>query len=485
MARLTVVLAVASLVRAAAAQPPPSPETPAPAVEPGPSDAPATDAALETARPPIVSPEGADAVGRDQDRMRVEGTSSLPEGFTPAGVVGGNEGAVIQGPAPSRLPEGALGDGPVPIGAGVATAALAGMDLSAHGFVQAELQFSFFDNDTYDTTFLPRELELDVSATYLEVARIQIDLNLLTSPEPQRLSDQADLTSAVLFDALVEQAFAEWRKWGVTLRAGKMNIPFGSEPIDARDRVSLSRSTLTQLAAPSLLTGALLSYAARPALDLTLALVNGWDVTVDGNRVARDGNRSKTLVGAVPHRFGALGDGRWLYTGNLATVLGAEQRGINDLKWILDYSGTLRLGEPWALSVELLYGEEQGEGYNRRGFIDGTRAAQWWGGMLTLSYTGCPRASGLLEKLKGDLRIEYLHDNDLSLGLPHVSRMTTLLGTALTARYELVRGIDAALAYEVDLERGDVKGLSSRRNVSNIFAWYATQELVFGLVAAF
>ena len=36
-----------------------------------------------------------------------------------------------------------------------------------------------------------------------------------------------------------------------------------------------------------------------------------------------------------------------------------------------------------ALSLEALYGQEEGAGYNDEHVVDGTASAQWWGGMVT------------------------------------------------------------------------------------------------------
>ena len=63
--------------------------------------------------------------------------------------------------------------------------------------------------------------------------------------------------------------------------------------------------------------------------------------------------------------------------------------------------------------------------------------------------------------------------------------MTTLLGVTATARYELCTGIDDAIEYRVDFERADVKGVSVRRDVGNIFEWFITQEVVVGLLGYF
>ena len=105
--------------------------------------------------------------------------------------------------------------------------------------------------------------------------------------------------------------------------------------------------------------------------------------------------------------------------------------------------------------------------------------------MMLAIWDGSGHPKSAVEKLKAELRIEYVHDHDLLLGLPHFPRLTTLLGMALAGRYELVEGVDAVFEYHVDFERGDVKGVSVQRNVGNIFDWFVTQEVIVGLLGYF
>ncbi len=443
------------------------------------ADAPATDAGLEQVKPPVL-PGGPDDLGRDKDPMVVDGDAGgMPAGFSPAGLIGGSADAVVQGGPSAPLPDGA-----VPVAGGADARLLGQLELALHGVVQAELYTAISDAGSYDTTFLPRELELDLVAGYGDQLAVRLDLNLLVSPLPQRLSFQADLTEEALFDALAEQAYVEWRRWGLTARVGKMNAPFGSEPIDAADRLTLGRSWLSQKAAPTLLTGVMAGYEVWPALSGFVLVANGWDRTLDGN-LSFDGNRSKTLAGGLVHRLGQRADGSWLFEGTLAGTLGPEQRGVNDLRLMVDYSGTLAPIAGLTLALELLYAVEQGEGYNRQRLIDGKHAARWWAGMLTTSYDATATGVDALRGLRAAWRLELVHDDDLFLGLPHVPRMTTLLGSTLALRYALARAVDLALEHRADFERGDVAGLSTRRNVGNPFSWFVTQELRLGLVGQF
>ncbi|OGQ82655.1 MAG: hypothetical protein A2289_22375 [Deltaproteobacteria bacterium RIFOXYA12_FULL_58_15] len=432
-----------------------------------------------SAKPPVVEPGDDDAASRDP--MVVDANANATPGFGAAGIVGGSDAAVIQGPAPSPFPEGMLPTGePVPISGGAvlpAELATDKIDVDISGFVQAEMVIGYLDNGQYDLTFLPRELELDFEARHGDWGLLRIDLNLQSSPHSQTIAYSSDVTYVDLLDALVEQAYVEWSRSGFTLRGGKMNVPFGSEPLDVIDRVGLSRSTLSRNATPDWLAGFYVGYNIHEYADAYLIAVNGWDLTVDNNP-------SITFGGGIPHRFGKH-DGMWLYEGNLSTLVGVEQKGINNLRMLIDYSASLHLIEELRAALELIYGEEQGLGFNKQKAIDGETTAQWWGGMFTVAFEGSDSRNCWLADFAAELRVEYLHDHDLILDLPHLPRMTTLLGVATVARYRLAEGVDVAIEHKVDFERGDVKGVSVQRNFSSPFEWFVTQEIVLGLVGYF
>ncbi|MEE8409974.1 MAG: outer membrane beta-barrel protein, partial [Myxococcota bacterium] len=237
---------------------------------------------------------------------------------------------------------------------------------------------------------------------------------------------------------------------------------------------------------PDLLTGFYGSYDVMPEVGVYLIAVNGWDLTVDGNR-------SKTLGGGVPHRFMPLPDGGWLYEGDISFIAGAERPGINDLRWLVDYSAKVRVLDDLQVALELVYGQEDGAGYNKQGMQDGVHAADWYGGMLTTTYRAPDEAPAWLNGWAGALRFEYVRDRDLAISLPQPVGVepdqTTLFGTALTLRYELVHGIVAVAEYKTDFERADVEGFPVLRYYPdepyNIFKWFITREVIVGLVGSF
>ncbi len=431
------------------------------------------------ASPPVVKPEEPDPMSRDQDRMRTDASAGGREGFGDPSAVGGNPDAVIKGNE-ARLPEGTA----VPIRGGMHLPAGMAPAMEAHGFVHTELLLTVPDGPGYRLTFLPREVELDVLARPADLVLVRLDINYQTQPEPLVFSS---LLEQDAFELLVEQAFAQWEHGVATLRAGKFNVPFGTEALDAVDRVPLTRSSVAELAKPDLLTGLTLDIGKGGGLSGYVLGANGWDLSVDTNR-------SKTFGGGVRYRLGEAPEGAWFYEGNLSALLGVEKVGINHVRGLIDYSGKLRPLAWLALSLELVYGWEEGEGYTKQ--VPRTKAKDlgrelagvWYGGHLGLTYEG-GLGPASLQPLVAELRLEYLRDPDLTdvvLQLPHDEPgMTTLVGAALAVRYRLARGFEVAAEYRADFERGDVENVSVKRNYSNLLQWFITQEVLVGVVGSF
>lgn len=435
---------------------------------------PPTDIGLETTAP-MVAPNEDDPASKDPIDTSAD-AGQLPAGHADTGIVGGHRDSVIQGGG-AVIPDSA-GE-PVPIGGGAAARDVPGVEIAWHGFALAEGMVVVFDNDEYEATFLAREVELDLEARHDTGALVRLDFNVAASPEGNSFSI---FGAGDLLDGLVEQAYVEWAPGKLAVRGGKFNAPFGVEPLDPHERLCVSRSTVSRLVTPDLLTGVYASYAIMPMLDGYVLAVNGWDLSVDRNR-------SKTIGGGLPHRFGTLANGDTLYEGNLSFIFGAERVGINDLRWVLDYSAKLNFPGGVGVAVEIARGQEDGEGYSRRGVKDGTHAADWWGGTLTADYDGSETGSEILQAVTAALRIEYVHDHDLAIGLPNrpnLPNMTTLFGVAPAVRYQLSPELQVVAEYKVDFERGDVENVSVQRDASNNpFDWFITQEIVLGLLGRF
>lgn len=420
--------------------------------------------------PSTPSESAQDPLWRSSDPSVVQPQDSL---FEDAMGVTGNEDAVVQ-PGHTPPPEG------VPVQASAVEAPpirkAEHLDLRASGFAHADLQFLVFDGGDYTATFRPREVELDLEAGVAKGARVRLDFNVEASMGFGSPLDR-------LVDSLVEQAFVEWSPWLLTLAAGKMDSPIGLEPLDPVDRVATSTSWTSRLATPASLTGALLQANVIDEAGLFLLASNGWDK-------ATDNNRSKTFGVGIPHRVWKV-DGGWFYEGTVGFIIGPERSFNNDQRWLVDYSGRVRLVSGLTLLLEGLYGEEGGLGHDARtGALDTEQAAKWYGGIVGMEVDAGALSGSSVDGLLAGLRVEYLHDHDLLLGLPTeraLPPLTTLLGFTATVRYQLLDGIDVALEYRGEFQRGDVPNLSVHRNKSftSLAHWFVTQEITATVIGRF
>jgi hypothetical protein len=329
-----------------------------------------------------------------------------------------------------------------------------GVDIEAGGYLLADFVWSRDDGGTDTTTFSPRQIELDVDVAYADVGRLHTELNLFIDT----LAADFDTLGfdRLLADRIIEQAFLEWTPglgWGpreLLLRFGKMPAPVGAEPLDVADRLELSRGSLNTWANPDLITGLLLQARIIEWVDLYMAWFNGWDATVDGNA-------AKSFTAGVPHRLGARGDDTWWYEGQVDVVVGVEDPSSEDnLRWIVDYSFTVRTFDWLSVKGEVLYGEEQRAGRDAAGAPDRDASAQFWGalGIVRVEPTEWPVA--------GSVRVEAVGDPDLLLGLPPTGPTlgfapTTQMDVSLNLRYIIAEPLQVGFEYRLDLQRRDIQ----------------------------
>lgn len=442
-------------------------------------------------QPPITNPNAAGNPEQANDPMPVDADAQKTTGFSDTGMVQGNQQSVIQGPAPAELPPELMAPAETDQNSTSisVTEPESKASMNVAGFIQVQgrawltsEQRSPEDRSKYDLTFIPQEIELDVLAQASKSVAIRLDLNLISDwPKATWVALSSDLLTWDLVERLVEQAYGSWQGYGFLVKAGKMNSPFGIEAIDANERLSQDRSYLSRLATPTNLTGVYVSYAILERLDIFAMATNGWDQTVDGIRTI-SGNRSKAFVLGFPYHF----SGKNPFNGTLSAMLGAEKKGVNDLRWLIDYSALKKINDVWGVAWEVMLAEEQGSGFNKKGIRGQKQNSQWWGVNVAVQADGAKGTMNWSKDLQGQLRLEYLHDHDLMLNLPNYPLMTTLFGLTLSGRYVLAKGVSVGLEYTIDLERGDVKHVSMRRDFGwNIFKSLATHEIVAGLVASF
>lgn len=212
---------------------------------------------------------------------------------------------------------------------------------------------------------------------------------------------------------------------GLTFKAGKFVTGHGAEVIEAAYNNNISRSFLFNYAIPFTHTGLSMNYAFNDMAAIDLAVLNGWDNTLDNNN-------GKTLQGFVtlkpvegftwilggtfgPEAAGVDGSPRLILESNgsyavneqltvgLDYVLGRDKSlaghaGIADWQALAGY-GHYKVTDTFALSLR---GEMfRDDTTTRLGGLQGSPSTKMYEGTLT---SHCYLAEGV------DLRFEFRHD---------------------------------------------------------------------------
>lgn len=443
---------------------------------------------VEAKDPTVLVPTDPDPLGRDKDSMMMDADAGARPGFVDQGMQTRNDQALMQGSSPHGLPSGFFLDETFEDNAsvGIQTDLHHGSEhqpFSAHGFVHAAVPFFFPYNEPWQTNLLLREIEVDLASGIGDAAKVQIDLNLYSDwPSRRNLAYSSDLTTTDLMDAIIEQAFVQSPWHDVVLWAGRVNVPFGVEAQDPIDRTSLSRSWVLKRAMPQSLTGFQATWEIHKQLGLRLFAADPWYPVA--SKWARIAKKPVAMFGAgIPHRFFAQTNQAWAYEGMLTSLFTLNMYSMS-LKqtWLVDYTGHVTGFSASKLSFQMIYGREKSSGFNSEGFVDGSESAKWWGGVLVWDAFG----ANATKKFDVGIRIEYLHDHDLILHLPHLPRMTTLFGTTFTLRRQIATNMEWGVEYRTDFECGNVENVSVQGESGwNVLDWYKTQLVQLVVIGKF
>ncbi|MBI4323272.1 MAG: porin [Candidatus Omnitrophica bacterium] len=175
----------------------------------------------------------------------------------------------------------------------------------------------------------------------------------------------------------LQQAYVTYRApigSGLDLKMGKFVTLLGAEVIESPANWNYSRSYLFGFAIPFTHTGALASYPLGEWGSTTWGLVNGWDITDEGNSF-------KTILGNVtltPFKGVTL-------SSNLIT--GAEVASNNrDDRTVLDFVGTWQPLEKLTLMANYDYGHQSNLAHGVTTGTKGPDAANWNGVALYAKY---------------------------------------------------------------------------------------------------
>lgn len=173
---------------------------------------------------------------------------------------------------------------------------------------------------------------------------------------------------------------------GLRFDFGKFVTYHGAEVIEARDNPNYSRSFLFNYAIPFTHTGLKISYPFTDAVNASLHLVNGWDVTDDNNK----GKTVGLSVGVTPMEQLAM---------NVNLMYGPEKDNNNhDNRFLFDWVGTIKPIKNLSFILNFDYGKEE------HSAADGG-SATWWGGAGIAKYD-------VNDLFSVALRYEYFKDTD-------------------------------------------------------------------------
>lgn len=158
---------------------------------------------------------------------------------------------------------------------------------------------------------------------------------------------------------------------GLALSLGKFDVPFGIEREDAPFNLQATRSLVFELGRPSKVVGFRARYQFFPALDVSVFIVNGWDVDNDNN----DGKTVGGRLGVTPWPGVNLGLGG--FYGPEQNDRDGPQRGI------IDVDATLSVLPRLLLAAEFVYGMEESVRLVREDEEVEVRDATWLGLSVT------------------------------------------------------------------------------------------------------
>ncbi len=273
------------------------------------------------------------------------------------------------------------------------------------GFVDASY---FLDSNDGNSFFGLDQAEVDVTKSFQDRASLRADIDYTNDGEG---GFSADLEQGYLV------VYADWSK-GVDFTFGKLNIPMGFELLDAVDMYQFSHSLLFNYAIPTNVTGLMISPTISDKLDLSLYVVNGWDVNNDNNKDKTFGGR----LGITPKEGVNFG---------LSGIIGAEKNDNgDDLRSVFDLDITITTVENLTLGGEFNIGSEE----------IGDESGNWTGVMVMAHYD-CSDWAGITG------RFDLLDDDD---GLRFGEGSQQRISITVAPTFTVADGAGILLEYRFD-----------------------------------
>lgn len=196
--------------------------------------------------------------------------------------------------------------------------------------------------------FVDSSFFADLNAGTENFSLDQVELNII-----RKVTDGVSLRADIEFTegagAELEQGFITFTcplGSGITYQFGKFNAPIGFELLDAPDMFQYSHALVFDNGLPTNLSGVMLSKGFNEMLDLSLYLVNGWDLNADNNDRKTVGAR----LGITPVKDFSFG---------ISAISGPEKASNeSDKRSIIDIDATFTGIESLILGAEINIGSE-------------------------------------------------------------------------------------------------------------------------------
>lgn len=279
-------------------------------------------------------------------------------------------------------------------------------DMNVHGFVEA----GFIAQLPSGTNgFFVGEAEIDIERRFFDVARLQLDLNLIQRRpwEPALLLGLGGFgTPAATADSLIEQAFVEFFPLGdrgPKVRLGKYNALIAHERLDPTDRPLVSQSLVFVHGSPANFTGLAIDLPELWGFTFTAhAAFNGWDRGVAVTK-------GKSFGGKLAYHH--VLSGTWAIDASAAALYGTE-RFANERDARITGFASVELSDhkQFSLAAEAMYGREGPLRIAAMATLPPATRAEFYGVSGFLHWT-------FLTWLSASLRYDYFADPDNTRGL--------------------------------------------------------------------
>ena len=298
--------------------------------------------------------------------------------------------------------------------------------LKISGFVDTSY---VYDDNAESNTFSLDQIELDIEKTISDTASLRTDLNFVNGDEEDGLT----------VDEIMEQGYVTFGcpiLNGTEFTFGKFNAPIGFELLDAPDMYQFSHALVFDYGLPTNLTGLMGAFGLGEVIDISLYIVNGWDVISDNNKEKTYGGR----IGFTPSESLNFG---------ISGIYGAEKDNDNsDKRSVIDIDATMTPTDALTIGAEVNFGGEEDSSVKTMG-----DDAEWFGCLLMAHYD-------MSDRMGLTLRYDYFDDKDgyafgLVSGGDDAGKQVKMQSVTIAPTFVIADGAGFLIEYRYDFADED------------------------------